>query len=83
MQGNPCTGTVPAQGDQFEALWVAKELGPRTYDQVVDNLGALDVTLTQDDFDRIDALVPPCSVALRYDDLARGVDLRPHLPRVP
>ena len=58
-------------------------IGPRTYEQVVDNLGAIDVTLTQDDFDRIDALVPPCSVALRYYDLARGVDLRPHVQRVP
>jgi aryl-alcohol dehydrogenase-like predicted oxidoreductase len=57
-------------------------IGPRTYEQVVDNLGAVDVCLTQEDFDRIDALVPPNAVAVRYYDRAMGLDLRPHLQRV-
>jgi aryl-alcohol dehydrogenase-like predicted oxidoreductase len=57
-------------------------IGPRTYEQVVDNLGAVDVELTQDDFDRVDALVPPCGVAVRYYDRANALDLRPHFNRI-
>ena len=57
-------------------------IGPRTYEQAVDNLGAVDVQLTPDDMGRIDALVPPCGVAVRYYDRASGLDLRPHLQRV-
>jgi hypothetical protein len=45
-------------------------------------LGAVDVELTPDDMARIDALVPPCGVAVRYYDRANGLDLRPHLQRV-
>lgn len=57
-------------------------IGPRTYEQAVDNLGAVDVTMTASDFERIDALVPPCGVAVRYYDRANGFDRRPHLQRV-
>jgi aryl-alcohol dehydrogenase-like predicted oxidoreductase len=57
-------------------------IGPRTYEQVVDNLGAVDVEITPDDSERIDALVPPCGVAVRYYDRANLLDLRPHLHRV-
>jgi aryl-alcohol dehydrogenase-like predicted oxidoreductase len=57
-------------------------IGPRTFDQVVDNLGAVTVELTRDDFERIDALVPPCGVAVRYYDRAMSLDLRPHVNRV-
>jgi aryl-alcohol dehydrogenase-like predicted oxidoreductase len=57
-------------------------IGPRTYDQAVDNLEAVDVDLTSDDFERIDALVPPCAVAVRYYDRANALDLRPHLQRI-
>ena len=34
-------------------------LGPRTMEHLVDNLGALDVTVTDEDRQRIDELVPP------------------------
>ena len=34
-------------------------LGPRTMEHLVDNLGALDVTVTDEDRRRIDELVPP------------------------
>jgi aryl-alcohol dehydrogenase-like predicted oxidoreductase len=34
-------------------------IGPRTLEQLEDNLGALDVTLTTEDRARIDAIVPP------------------------
>jgi aryl-alcohol dehydrogenase-like predicted oxidoreductase len=57
-------------------------IGPRTYEQVVDNLGAVDVVLTEEDFERVDALVPPNGVAVRYYDRANGLDLRPHLQRL-
>jgi aryl-alcohol dehydrogenase-like predicted oxidoreductase len=57
-------------------------IGPRTYAQVVDNLGAGDVEITPSDAERIDTLVPPCGVALRYYDAALNLDLRPHLQRV-
>jgi aryl-alcohol dehydrogenase-like predicted oxidoreductase len=74
---------------QLSLAWCAAQpgvsapiIGPRTYEQVVDNLGAVDVTLTTDDFDRIDALVPPNAVAVRYYDRANALDLRPHRHRV-
>jgi aryl-alcohol dehydrogenase-like predicted oxidoreductase len=57
-------------------------IGPRTYDQAVDNLEAVDVELTPDDFERIDSFVPPCAVALRYYDRANALDLRPHFQRI-
>lgn len=57
-------------------------IGPRTFEQAEDNLGALDVRLEAEDFDRIDALVPPRSVAVRYYDAAAGVDFRPSRHRI-
>jgi len=52
-------------------------IGPRTFEQVDDNLGAVDVTLTDSDFKRIDALIPPRSFAVRYYDEAMSADFRP------
>jgi aryl-alcohol dehydrogenase-like predicted oxidoreductase len=49
-------------------------IGPRTLEQVRDNLGAVEVALEAADFERIDALVPPKSAALRYYDEAMGLD---------
>ena len=56
-------------------------IGPRTLAQLVDNLGALDVTLDADDAARIDALAPPMSATLRYYDAAMAVDTKPNLGR--
>jgi aryl-alcohol dehydrogenase-like predicted oxidoreductase len=53
-------------------------IGPRTLEQVTDNLGAMDVRLESVDFAEIDALVPPCSAAVSYYDRAMGLDLRSH-----
>jgi aryl-alcohol dehydrogenase-like predicted oxidoreductase len=53
-------------------------IGPRTFEQAVDNLGSAEVRVEPGDFERIDALVPPKSFAVRYYDEAAGVDLRPH-----
>jgi diketogulonate reductase-like aldo/keto reductase len=63
---------------------VTKELGLNHFvcgQRAVDNLGAVDVKLTADDMERIDALAPPCG-AVRCYDRANGLDLRPHLQRV-
>lgn len=52
-------------------------IGPRTFEQVDDNLGAVNVELDSSDFERIDALVPPRSTTVRYYDLANAADFRP------
>lgn len=56
-------------------------IGPRTMDQLIDNLGAATVTLDQDDLERIDSLVPPKGSVLSYYDAAAGVDMGPNLTR--
>jgi aryl-alcohol dehydrogenase-like predicted oxidoreductase len=56
-------------------------IGPRTFEQAADNLGAVKVRLEPTDFERIDALVPPRSAAVRYYDEAAGTDFRPHRHR--
>ena len=56
-------------------------IGPRTLQQLVDNLGACDVGLDTDDFARIDAIAPPKSATMAYYDAALGVDTRPNLGR--
>ena len=56
-------------------------IGPRTFEQVDDNLGAVDVRLDAADFERIDALAPPRSVSVRYYDEAVAADFRPHSHR--
>ncbi len=74
---------------QLALAWCASQpgvtapiVGPRTLEQITDNLGAVDVEITADDRGRIDALVPPCSVAVRYFDRANALDLRPHRHRI-
>ncbi len=57
-------------------------VGPRTYEQIVDNLGAVNVELNAADYAQIDALVPRCGVAVRYFDQANALDLRPHTDRI-
>ena len=69
---------------QLALAWCAAQpgvtapiIGPRTFEQVEDNLGAVDVRLEAADFQRIDALAPPRSASVRYYDAAAGVDFRP------
>ncbi len=73
---------------QLALAWCASQpgvtapiIGPRTFAQAADNLGAVKVRLDAADFERIDALVPPKSVAVRYYDAAAGLDFRPHRHR--
>lgn len=56
-------GSTPAQ---FALAWVAQQpgvtspiIGPRTIEQLEDNLGALNVTITTEDRARIDQIIPP------------------------
>lgn len=41
-------------------------IGPRTLEQVKDNLGALDVEVTAEDMQRIDAIAPPTQAIARF-----------------
>ena len=56
-------------------------IGPRTLEQLVDNLGAPAVELTDADRARLDAVAPPWSAKLRYYDAALSIDFRPNLAR--
>lgn len=51
-------------------------IGPRTLEQLTDNLGALAVQLTDADRARLDAVAPPWSATLRYYDAAMAIDFR-------
>ena len=73
---------------QLALAWCAAQpdvtapiIGPRTFEQVEDNLGAVDVRLERADLERIDALVPPKAFAVRYYDEAAGLDQRTHTHR--
>jgi aryl-alcohol dehydrogenase-like predicted oxidoreductase len=59
----------------------APVIGPRTLEQFIDNVGAVDVTVTDADKTRLDALAPPWSATLRYYDAALSLDFRPNLAR--
>ena len=56
-------------------------IGPRTMDQLVDNLGAAAVTVDAEDIERLDSAAPPRSAAMRYYDAAMGLDLNPNFDR--
>jgi aryl-alcohol dehydrogenase-like predicted oxidoreductase len=73
---------------QLALAWVAAQpgitapiIGPRTKEQLVDNLGAPAVTITDEDRGRIDAFAPPLHATLRYYDAAMAVDFRPNFGR--
>jgi aryl-alcohol dehydrogenase-like predicted oxidoreductase len=56
-------------------------IGPRTFEQIEDNLGAVKVKLDPADQERLDALAPPRGAIVRYYDEAAGVDFRAHTHR--
>lgn len=53
---------------------VSPIIGPRTLEQLEDNLKALDLTITDDDRRRIDAVVPPGGMVSPYYE----TDFGPH-----
>lgn len=56
-------------------------IGPRTLEQLADNLDAAEVVLTPEDLTRLDALAPPSTAAMRYYDAALAVDFAPNFGR--
>jgi aryl-alcohol dehydrogenase-like predicted oxidoreductase len=78
-------GCTPSQ---LALKWTAAQpgitapiIGPRTMEQLEDNLGAVSVELDADDSARLDEAAPPMGVRLRYYDAAISVDFRPNLGR--
>jgi aryl-alcohol dehydrogenase-like predicted oxidoreductase len=78
-------GCTPSQ---LALAWLASQpgvtapiIGPRTLEQVVDNLGASKVQITEADRARLDAVSPPWSATLRYYDAAMAIDFQPNLGR--
>lgn len=70
---------------QFALAWVAQQpgitspiIGPRTMEQLEDNLGAVDVKVSDEDRSRIDALVPPGREVVPYYE----ADFGPHQYRL-
>jgi len=71
-------GCTPSQ---LALAWVASQpgitspiIGPRTLEQLEDNLGALEVELTAEDRARLDEVAPPGSVTVRFYE----ADFGPH-----
>jgi aryl-alcohol dehydrogenase-like predicted oxidoreductase len=53
-------------------------IGPRTLEQLLDNVGAAEVEVTDADRARLDELAPPWSATLRYYDAALATDFKPN-----
>jgi aryl-alcohol dehydrogenase-like predicted oxidoreductase len=78
-------GCTPSQ---LALAWVGSQsgvtapiIGPRTLEQVIDNLGAVKVQITDADRARLDAVSPPWSSTLRYYDAAMAIDFQPNFAR--
>jgi aryl-alcohol dehydrogenase-like predicted oxidoreductase len=56
-------------------------IGPRTFEQIEDNLRAVEVEMREEDFSRIDERVPPKGYVVRYYDEANAIDFKPHSHR--
>ncbi len=73
---------------QLALAWVAAQpgvtapiIGPRTMEQLVDNLGAARVSLSEEHLERIGTAVPPMTSAMRYYDQAIRFDREPNVYR--
>lgn len=67
---------------QFSLAWVLQQpaiasviIGPCTAEQLDDNLGALDISLADDELERINAVAPPTSVTSSYHNADWGPNL--------
>ncbi len=56
-------------------------IGPRTMEQLRDNLGAAAIRLTAQDLAELDRLAPPAQASMRYYDASMAVDRSPNLHR--
>ena len=73
---------------QFALAWLAAQpgvtapiIGPRIMEQLVDNLGAADVTLSAEHLARVSEAVPPMTSAMSYYDQASRFDRAPNVYR--
>lgn len=73
---------------QLALAWVAAQpgvtapiIGPRTREQLIDNLGSTAVKITDQDRALCDSFAPPLAATMRYYDAAMAIDLRPNLGR--
>ena len=71
---------------QFALAWIAAQpgvtapvIGPRTLEQLVDNVAAVDVTLSAEHLDCVDEVVPAMASAMRYYDEANRFDRAPNV----
>jgi aryl-alcohol dehydrogenase-like predicted oxidoreductase len=78
-------GCTPSQ---LALAWNAQQagvaapiIGPRTMEQLIDNLGALEVGITAEDCERIDGVAAPKSASMPYYDAALATDTRPNTGR--
>jgi aryl-alcohol dehydrogenase-like predicted oxidoreductase len=78
-------GCTPSQLALAWNAWqpgiTAPIIGPRTLEQLLDNLAAVDVKVTDADRARLDALAPPWSSTLRYYEAALAIDFKPNFGR--
>jgi len=80
-QLRPLAAARGAPLSKYALAWVMRQpgitsaiIGPRTFAQLEDNLGALDVNLGPEDFAKVDAIVPPGSSVCPYYE----ADFGPH-----
>jgi aryl-alcohol dehydrogenase-like predicted oxidoreductase len=77
-----CTPSQLALAWNFSQTGItAPIIGPRTHEQLVDNLGATAVEITPEDRARLDALAPPLTATLRYYDAVVTSDFGPNFGR--
>ena len=76
-------GCTPSQ---FALAWLAAQpgvtapiIGPRTMEQLVDNVGAAEVALPAEHLARVDQAVPAMTSAMRYYDQANRFDRAPNV----
>jgi len=67
---------------QFSLAWILQQpaitsaiIGPCTVEQLTDNLGAFNISLSKDELERIDTVAPPASVTSSYHDADWGPNL--------
>jgi len=77
-------GERDVSGYSFALAWCLSQpsvtspiIGPRTSDQLMDSLSALEVTLTDDEHKKLDSISPPESMAVSYIDYKGKHQFRP------
>lgn len=81
----PIVETKSCTMAQFALAWVMNRpavtspiIGPRTMEQLEDNLGSLEISFTQEELDKIDAVIPPGRMISPFN---RDEGFGPHIYR--